>query len=117
VRHVKQHAIDRGIQPRPDHRAVQVIRIQQRAGDAFYTIPDTWYETKMGGLWLRAFVRLQGDELITITEAARLASVTVAAMSERIAKGKLPAYPDPNEPNPQRRQRVRRSDVTPADPS
>lgn len=77
-----------------------------------YEIPAYWYETDMGALWASAFIRSQGDELITITEAAELAGVSQQAISARIDRGTLRSYVDPNEPNPQRgRRKVRKSDI------
>ena len=77
-----------------------------------YHIPDAWYEHPMGALWAAAFVRVQGDELITITEAAELAGVSVQAMSQRVKRGTLPSFVDPAAPQRQGRTLVRRSDVT-----
>lgn len=53
----------------------------------------------------------QADDLITISEAASLLGVTTNAISGRIARGDLPAYDDPAEPNPRRRRRVSRAAV------
>ncbi len=78
-----------------------------------YHIPDVWYETPMGALWAAAFVRVQGDELITITEAAQVAGVSVQAISQRIDRGTLKAYTNPDAPNPRSERRlVRKGDVT-----
>lgn len=77
-----------------------------------YDIPGAWYETPMGALWAAAFVRVQGDELITLQEAATLAGVTVQAISQRVKRGTLMAYVDPAAPNPhKRRTLVKRRDV------
>lgn len=81
-------------------------------GTSSYTIPDEWYDTPMGALWGMAFARVQGDELITISEAAELAGVTMQAISARIDRGTLASYTDPSAPNPQKGRRlVRKSDV------
>jgi len=77
-----------------------------------YTIPDTFSDTPFGALWAAAFVRVQGDNLITITEAAVLAGVTVQAISGRIDRGTLKAYMDPMATNPRNGRRlVKKSDV------
>ncbi len=82
-------------------------------GSSAYSIPDEWYDTPMGALWAMAFAKTQGDELITLTEAAEIAGVTVQAIAGRIDRG-LRAYIDPTAPNPQKGRRlVRRSDVEP----
>jgi hypothetical protein len=51
------------------------------------------------------------DDLITVTEAASILDVTTQAISGHIARGTLLALPDPDEPNPQKRNRVLRSEV------
>lgn len=79
-----------------------------------YQIPDFWADTELGALWWAAVIRNRGDELITISEAAKLAGVTVQAISQRIERGKLDAFIDPFAPERQGRQKVRRSDVMPA---
>lgn len=80
-------------------------------GTAFYTIPDEWASHPLGQLWHLAMIWLSGDDLITITEAAKLAGVTTQAIHGRIARGRLQTYTDPNAPAHQGRRLVRRSDV------
>jgi len=59
-------------------------------------------------------IRIQGDELITINDAAKIAGVTVQAMSQRVTRGTLKSFTDPSANNPQReRKLVLRSDVEP----
>lgn len=80
--------------------------------ESLYHIPDFFYGTEFGALWAAAFIRVQGDELITITQAAELAGVSVQAISARIDRGTLRAYTDPFAPNPrQGRRLVKRGDV------
>jgi methylthioribose-1-phosphate isomerase len=71
-----------------------------------YHIPDEFSETPIGALWWRALLWCEGDELITIAEAARLAGVTEAAIgqSKRIRK-----FVDPTAPARQGRRLVRRT--------
>ncbi len=76
-----------------------------------YEIPEFWSDTELGALWWAAVIRNQGDELITLTEAARLAGVTVQAISQRVKTGTLQAFTDPLAPERQGRQLVKRSDV------
>lgn len=79
-----------------------------------YTIPNSFSETPFGALWAAAFVRVQGDELITIAEAAELAGVSIQAISARIDRGSLMAYTDPMSANSrQGRRLVARGDVEP----
>jgi len=79
-----------------------------------YEIPAYWADTELGALWWSAVIRIQGDELITLTEAASIAGVSVQAISQRIKAGTLEAFVDPLAPSRQGRQLVRRSDVEPA---
>ncbi len=79
-----------------------------------YDIPAVWVETEMGALWWQAAIRAQGDELITIAEAAELAGVTTQAMSQRVVRGKLKGYTNPLANERQGRQLVRCSDIVAA---
>lgn len=86
------------------------------SGTYTYDIPDGFADTPIGGLWWSALLWCQGDELITVAEAAKLAGVTVQAISQRIERGTLRAFTDPTAPERQGRRLVRRSDVTRAEP-
>lgn len=81
-------------------------------GMSAYEIPDVWYGSPMGALWAAAFIRVQGDELITIAEAAQLAGVSVQAISQRIDRGSLKAFVDPVADSRQGRRLVKKSDVS-----
>ena len=78
-----------------------------------YTIPDSFSDTPFGALWSAAFVRVQGDNLITIAEAAEMMGVSVQAISARIDRGKtLKGYVDPLATNPRSGRRlVKKSDI------
>lgn len=81
-------------------------------GHNAYQIPSQWAETEMGALWWAALIRAQGDELVTIAEAARIAGVSVQAISQRIDRGTLEAFVDPfSTGERQGRRLVRRSDI------
>lgn len=82
-------------------------------GESAYAIPDAWADTPMGSMWWAALVRAEGDALVTISEAASLAGVSVKTLSKRIDAGALRAYVDPSAPQRQGRRLVRRSDVAP----
>lgn len=82
-------------------------------GESAYSIPDAWASTPMGALWWAALIRAEGDELITVAEAADLAGVSVKTISNRIDRGTLRAFVDPSAPARQGRRLVRRSDVAP----
>jgi len=80
-------------------------------GSYSYEIPDSFADTAIGGLWWKALLWCEGDELVTIAEAARLAGVSVQAISQRIDRGDLRAYTDPTARERQGRRLVRRSDI------
>lgn len=80
-------------------------------GESAYEIPAIWYTTELGSLWAAAFIRCQGDELITIAEAAQLAGVTVQAIAARLDRGTLKAYINPLADERQGRRLVRKSDI------
>ena len=50
-------------------------------------------------------------ELITIRESSDLLGISTQAVRGHIDRGNLTAYQDRNEPNPQRRTRVRRGEI------
>lgn len=79
--------------------------------EARYTIPDSFADTEFGALWAAAFVRVQGDELITIAEAAEIAGVTVQAMSQRVSRGTVKGFVDPFAGSRQGRRLVKKSDI------
>lgn len=59
---------------------------------------------------------LNKDELITLSEAARLLrgeanNTTLRYVNDQLQRGKLKRYTDPSEPNPQRAGRVSRKEV------
>lgn len=76
-----------------------------------YNIPAEWWATPLGNLVLRALLWAENDELLTVSEAAELVGLSVSAVSQWIVRGKLTAYRDLSETNPQRQTRVRRSEV------
>ena len=80
-------------------------------GSYQYEIPDGWANTDMGALWWQALLRTQGDDLVTIAQAAEIAGVTVQAMSQRVTRGKIRSFIDPLAGRHQGRRLVRRSDI------
>lgn len=76
-----------------------------------YGIPDQWSDAPMGALWWRAMIRAEGDELITIREAAALLVVRSQAITARIDRGTLRGFTDPEAGARQGRRLVRRRDV------
>jgi hypothetical protein len=78
---------------------------------ARYIIPSTWWTTPIGNLSLQAEIWAADDKLITLSQAAKICGKSLSALSQQIDRGRLTAYPDLNEPNPQRRMRVRWSEI------
>jgi hypothetical protein len=76
-----------------------------------YHIPPSFWGTPLGGMVGKAFARIRGDDLITISQAAEVLGVSISAVSNRVDRGHLQAYYDPEERNPQKRRRVLRSEV------
>jgi hypothetical protein len=81
-----------------------------------YTIPDTFWTSELGQLVMQAQLWARGDELVTLTEAARVLRGSAETrdlvyVNDLIARGKLTRYLDPSESNPQRAGRVSRQQV------
>ena len=79
-------------------------------GGAAYTIPDEFWEAPIGEMVARAMLWIQRDELITLTEAAKLRGVTVQAISQAVRAGRLRKYVDPGARQRQGRVLVRRKE-------
>lgn len=58
-----------------------------------------------------ALVWAQGDQLITMTEAAEITGKSISALSQLVDRGRLTSYPDMSEPNPTRRNRLLKSEI------
>lgn len=85
-------------------------------GSTSYDIPDHFWASELGQVVRHAQLFVRGDDLITHTEAAQMlygASDERELMRVRrlVDGGKLTAYADPREPNPQRASRVSRAEV------
>lgn len=80
-------------------------------GSYHYEIPDFWAETPLGALWWQAIIRSEGDELVTIAEAAKIAGRSVQAISARVDRGTMRSFTDPFAHDRQGRRLVRMSDA------
>jgi hypothetical protein len=80
-------------------------------GEAEYSVPPEFWETEIGTLIAAAQTWAWGDELVSMSEAAEISGKSLSALSQLVARGKLRCYPDPTEPNPQKRNRLLRSEV------
>jgi len=76
-----------------------------------YDIPGLFWETDFGRMVARALLWIQHDELVTVSEAAKLRGVSLQAISNAVAAGRLRRFVNPDEPNPQRRTLVSKHDV------
>ena len=82
-------------------------------GELAYDIPRSFWSTPFGAMVGIAFAWVQGNELITISEAAEISGKSVSAISEQARKGKLTSYVDRTEPNPRRQTRLLKSQIMP----
>lgn len=80
-------------------------------GSYHYEIPGFWADTPMGALWWQAFIRSEGDELVTIAMAAKIAGRSVQAISARVDRGTMRSFTDPLAPDRQGKRLVRMSDA------
>jgi hypothetical protein len=80
-------------------------------GEAEYSVPPEFWETEIGALIAAAQVWAREDELVSMSEAAEISGKSLSALSQLVARGKLRRYPDPAELNPQKRNRLLRSEV------
>jgi hypothetical protein len=71
-----------------------------------YTIPAGFWDTPLGQMVALAMLRIRGDDLITMAEAAEIKEMTVAGISRAIDDGRLRAYHDPAAPARQGRRKV-----------
>lgn len=79
-------------------------------------IPVEFWDTDFGQLVQRVSMWLECDELITLSEAAMILRGScedrdLIAVNGYIKRGRLNEFTDPDEPNPQRARRVRKSEV------
>lgn len=84
--------------------------------DNSYSIPASFWATELGQAVLHAQLWLRNDELITLTEAAKILRGSTEAADrmwvvEQIRRGRLTRYVDPTEPNPQKSGRASRQEV------
>lgn len=93
-----------------------VETLYSTALDGSYIVPEHFWTTEIGKLIMLAQVWAFGDELITLSEAAKILRGTaedrdLVYVNDQIKRGRLTRYTDPDEPNPQRAGRVSRQQV------
>ena len=74
-------------------------------------IPSQFWQTPVGWMILQAQLRLEGDELLTLTQASEQTGIPVKRLSGMIREGRLRAVKDPNAKNPRHATRVFRSEI------
>jgi hypothetical protein len=89
--------------------ATRIVQLAQDFWGEQYHIADVYARVRTLGM---ANAAPEGDELLTPSQAAKLARKSVAALGQLAAKGKLKAFRDPAEPNPRRQTRYLRSEIT-----
>lgn len=83
----------------------------ERPGMIGTGIPPAFWQYGVGRLLLLASVWCSQDALINLTEAGKILGKSVQAISQMVIRGRLESFQDPDEPNPQKATRVRRSHV------
>ena len=74
-------------------------------------VPDVFWEHPLGEMCARALLWALEGELITLQEAADTARVSVQAVSQAVAAGRIAGYVDPDAAERQGRTLVKRVDV------
>lgn len=67
--------------------------------------------TPLGYLVLKAHLWARKETLLTPSEAEKLSGKSLPQLRQMADRGKLTAYADPTEPNPQRRTRYLQSQI------
>jgi hypothetical protein len=76
-----------------------------------YHIPREFWDAPIGQMVGRALAWINHDDLITLTEAVEISGISIKTLSSKIERGMIRSYPDSSEPNPQKRNRVLRSEI------
>jgi hypothetical protein len=80
-------------------------------GPVFHRTPDEFWTSPVGFRILVAKVWAYQDQLITLSDAAQISGMSLSVLSQRISRGQIPGYRDPNIRNPKHGRRVRLSDL------
>ena len=73
--------------------------------------PDEFWNTTVGYMVLNARLWAELDRLTSLKEAAELSGLSLSSLSQRVSRGQMKHFRDPNEPNPQRARRIRMTDL------
>ncbi len=72
---------------------------------------ESFWNTSVGFYLLSARLWAEQDRLVSLKEAAELSGLSLSSLSQRISRGQMQFFRDPNEANPQRARRIRLSDL------
>ena len=73
--------------------------------------PARFMTDKFRWMLIQAEIKTDDDELITLSEAAKILDIAPSNITIKINAGKLAAFIDPFEPNPRRNKRIKRSEI------
>ncbi|RMD60413.1 DNA-binding protein [Candidatus Parcubacteria bacterium] len=91
--------------------SIQSISEHLFAIETVFEIPAEFWGTPIGWMILQALVRAEGDELLSLSQAAEITGKSLSSISQMVSRGRLTRYRDPTETNPQHATRVRRSEL------
>lgn len=74
-------------------------------------IPTAWWNTPVGELCLAARLRIDGDALITPSQASAISGRSLSFLSNMVSQGKLTRFLDLQQPNPTKQTRLLRSEI------
>jgi hypothetical protein len=100
-----------------EERAQQILKDCEQVeawlnqGAVSHKTPDAFWTSPVGFMILRAKVWANQDQLITLSAAAEISGMSLSVLSQRMTRGQLPGYRDPNVRNPKHGRRVRLSDL------
>lgn len=80
-------------------------------GSVFHKTPDAFWASPVGYMILCANVWANQDQLITLSTAAEICGMSLSVLSQRMTRGQLPGYRDPQVKNPKHARRVRLSEL------
>jgi hypothetical protein len=80
-------------------------------GAVSHKTPEAFWASPVGFMILRARVWAYQDQLITLSAAAEISGMSLSVLSQRMTRGQLPGYRDPQIKNPKHGRRVRLSEL------
>ncbi len=74
----------------------EVVENWLTQGLVFQKTPDAFWTSPVGFMILRAKVWANQDQLITLSAASEISGMSLSVLSQRMTRGQLPGYRDPN---------------------